>query len=171
MDAVASGLRADVVNGVADAGRAAEHERIRARDAEAEDVDQRVAGVALVEGDFAADGRNADAVAVPGDAGDDALDRAARARAFRAVQVAESQRVHQRDRSRAHREDVANDAAHTGRGALVRLDERWMVMGLDLEDGCETVADVDGARVLARSLQHARPLSRQLLRRCMRELL
>ena len=34
------------------------------REAEAEHVDQRVAGVALVEGDLAADGRDADAVAV-----------------------------------------------------------------------------------------------------------
>ena len=51
------------------------------RDAEAEHVDQRVAGVAVVERNLAADGRDADAVAVAGDAGDDAFDDAARARA------------------------------------------------------------------------------------------
>ena len=47
------------------------------RDAEAEDVDERVAGVRVVEGNLAADGRDADAVAVAGDAGDDAFDDAA----------------------------------------------------------------------------------------------
>ena len=126
------------------------HERIGARDAEAEHVDERIAGVALVERDLAADGRNADAVAVAGDAGDDAFDGPPRARAFGAVHVAEPQRVHQRDRPRAHGEDVADDAADAGRGALVRLDERRMVVRLDLEDGGEAVADVDRAR-------HSRP--------------
>ena len=53
---------------------------------EAEDVDERVAGVRLVERDLAADGRDADAVAVAGDAGDDAFDDAPRPRAVRAVE-------------------------------------------------------------------------------------
>ena len=46
VDAVAAGLGADVVDGVADAGRDALDDVRRLRDAEAEDVDQRVAGVA-----------------------------------------------------------------------------------------------------------------------------
>ena len=82
----------------------------------------------LLERDLAADGRDADAVAVAGDAGDDALDDAAGARAVRTVERPEAQRVQQRDRPRAHREDVADDAADAGRRALVRLDER--------RDGC-----------------------------------
>ena len=122
-------------------------------DAEAEHVDQRVAGVALVEADLAADGRDADAVAVAGDAGDDAGERPAHERI---VERAEAQRVEQRDRPRAHREDVADDAADAGRRALVRLDERRMVVRFDLEDGGQAVADVDRAGVLARPLQHAR---------------
>ena len=76
---------------------------------------------------------------------------------------AEAQRVQQRDRPRAHREDVADDAADAGRRALVRLDERRMVVRFDLEDRGEAVADVDRAGVLARALQHARPCRRQLL--------
>ena len=162
VDAVAAGLGADVVDRVADAGGAALHERVRVDDAEAEHVDERIAGVRIVERDLAADGRNADAVAVAGDAGDDAFDDAARPRAVGAVQRAEAQRVHQRDRPRAHREDVADDAADAGRRALVRLDERRVVVRFDLEDGGEAVADVDGAGVLARPLQHARPGRRQL---------
>src|SRR5262249_47947038 len=41
--------------------------------------------------------------------------------------------------------------------------ERRVVVALDLEDDGESVADVDGARVLTRSLEHAGPLRRQAL--------
>ena len=156
VDAVAAGLRADVVDRIADAGGAALDERVGLRDAEAEHVDERIAGVRLLERDLAADRRDADAVAVAGDAGDDAFDDAAGARAVGTVERAEAQRVQQRDRPRAHREDVADDAADAGRRALVRLDERRMVVRFDLEDRRQPVADVDGAGVLAGPLQHAR---------------
>ena len=75
VDAVAAGLRADVVHGVADALARALDDLVGPGDAEAEHVDQRIAGVALVEVDLAADRRDADAVAVAGDAGDDAFER------------------------------------------------------------------------------------------------
>ena len=132
-------------------------------DPEAEHVDERIAGVRVVERDLAADGRDADAVAVAGDAGDHAFDDAPVARAVGTVERAEAKRIHQRDRPRAHREDVADDAAHAGRGTLVRLDERRVIVRFDLEDSRQPVADVDGARVLARSLQDARTGRRQLL--------
>ena len=74
----------------------------------------------------------------------------------RVVDAAEAQRVEDGDRARAHGEDVAQDAADAGRRALERLDERRMVVALDLEDHREPVADVDRAGVLARALQHAR---------------
>ena len=80
VNAVAAGLRADVEDRIADARRAALDQRVGVGDAEAEHVDQRIAGVAIVERDLAADGRDADAVAVAGDAGDDAFDDAPRAR-------------------------------------------------------------------------------------------
>src|SRR5262249_51737003 len=67
------------------------------------------------------------------------------------------QRVEVGDGPRAHREDVAQDAADAGRRALVGLDERRMVVRLHLEDGGEPVADVDDAGVLARALDDARP--------------
>ena len=63
---------------------------------------------------------------------------------------------------RAHREDVADDAADARGRALVRLDERRMVVRFDLEDRREPVADVNGAGVLARSLQHARAGRREI---------
>ena len=79
-----------------------------------------------------------------------------------AVHFAEPQRVHQRNRPGAHREDVADDSADAGRRTLVRLDERRVIVRLDLEDGRQPVADVDRAGVFAWSLQHTRTLGRQL---------
>ena len=77
------------------------------------------------------------------------------------VERPEAQRVHERDGPRAHREDVPDDAADAGGRALVWLDERRMIVGLDLEDRGEAVADVHRARVLARALQHTRSGGRQ----------
>ena len=163
MDAVAAGLGADVVDGIADAGGVAQDERVGLRNPEAEDVDQRVARVRIVERDLAADRRDADAVAVARDAGDDAFDDPAVAGTVRPIERSEAQRVHERDRPGAHREDVADDAADARRRALVGLDERGMVVRLDLEDRGEAVADVDGAGVLAGPLQDARAGRRKLL--------
>jgi len=99
-----------------------------------------------------------DAVAVTGDAGDHAFNQAGRARR---LQRTETQRIQQRDRPRAHREDIANDAADTGRRTLVRLDERRMIVRFDLEDGGQAVADIDRAGVFPRSLENLRPAGRQ----------
>ena len=103
---------------------------------------------------------NADAVAVTADAGDHAFEDAP---VERHVRRPEPQRVQQRHGPRAHREDVADDAANAGRRALIRLDERRVVVRLDLENGRQPVADIDGAGVLARSLQHAAARGRQRL--------
>ena len=81
----------------------------------------------------------------------------------RRVERAEPQRVEHRDRTRAHREDVAQNSADAGRRALIRLDGRRMVVRLDLERDGESVADGDDAGVLARSLQHVRRFGRQRL--------
>ena len=115
------------------------------RDAEAQHVDERVAGVAGVDAELAADGRDADRVAVPADPGDDLLAEVA---AAGVVERAEAQGVHEGDRARPHREDVADDAADAGRGPLVRLDGRGMVVALDAHGDGEPVADVDDAGAL-----------------------
>src|SRR5207244_9066838 len=115
--------------------------------------DERVPRVRGVEGDLAADRGAAEAVAVPADPRDDAVDQVLR---LRIIRIAEAERVEERDGTRAHREDIAQDAADPGRGALERLDERRMVVALDLEDQGPPVADVNGARVLAGPLQHPR---------------
>ena len=118
--------------------------------ADAHRVHERVRGVGLVEGALAADVRDADAVAVVADAGDRAAEMP--------VGRAEAQAVEQRDRPRAHRDDVAEDPADAGRRALERLDRGGVVVRLGLERDGDTLAEVDHARVLARPLQH--PLRR-----------
>src|SRR3546814_20545446 len=76
---------------------------------------------------------------------------------------AEAQRVLVGDRSRAHREDVAQYAADAGRRPLVRLDVAGVVVALHLEDGCQTVANVDHAGILAGSADHLGPGARYIL--------
>ena len=77
------------------------------------------------------------------------------------VELAEAERVENRDRPGADREDVAEDAADPGRGALEGLDRARVVVGLDLEGDRVAVADVDRAGVLARTHHHSLALGRQ----------
>ena len=122
-----------------------------AQHADAERVDQRVAEVGLVEDGLAADVGQAEAVAVAADAGDDAGQHPV---GVGGVERAEAQRVHHRDRAGAHGQDVAHDAADAGRGALVGLDVRRVVVRLDLEGHRVALADVDDAGVLADAGEH-----------------
>ncbi len=114
--------------------------------ADAQSVDQRVAGVAVVEEQLAADVGQAEAVAVAADAGHHARKHA---RGVGGVGAAEAERVHDRDRAGAHGQDVADDAADPGRRALVGLDVARVVVRLDLEGDRVAVTDVDHAGVLA----------------------
>ncbi len=66
----------------------------------------------------------------------------------------EAQRIHDGDRTCAHGEDIAQNAAHAGCGALERFDKRRVVVGFDLEGTSPAVADVDNAGILAWSLHH-----------------
>src|SRR5580698_4420261 len=75
---------------------------------------------------------------------------------------AKAQRVEAGDRTRTHREHVSQDASDAGGRALIRLDVAWMVVALHLEDHRLAVADVDHAGILARPLDHPRPLGREL---------
>ena len=150
-DAVAAGAGAVQDDLVADAGRLGEVQVLVAQDADAQGVDERVAEVAGVEDRLAADVREAEAVAVAADAGHDPRQHAV---GVRLAERAEPQRVHHRDRPGAHGQDVADDAADAGRGALVRLDVRRVVVALDLERDGVPLADVDHAGVLADAGQH-----------------
>ncbi len=167
--AVAAGGRADVEDRIAHAlGRAA-GDLLVAQDAEAKDVDQRIALVALVEINLAGDGRDAEAIAVMGDAADHAREEPAvvgrcRTLAPSGADRAEAQRIDRADRPRAHGENVADDAAHAGGRALERLDGAGMVVRFDLERDGQPVADVDDPGVfLARADEDAGRLGGKVL--------
>jgi hypothetical protein len=120
VNAVAAGLRADVDHGVAGPRRLGEEEAVRAHDPDVHRVHEDVAAIRLVEGHLAADGGAAEAVAVVGDSRDHSAQQVA---LERLLEGTEAQRVQVRQGPRTHREDVAQDPAHSGCGTGVRLDE------------------------------------------------
>ena len=151
-DAVAAGRGAEQDDVVARPGRLGQDQHPLLEQADGHDVDERVALVGRVEDELAADGRDADAVAVAADAADDAVHEMA---GVRVARVAEAERVEDGDRAGAHGEDVAQDAADAGRGALVRLHRGGVVVALDLERDRQPVADADDAGVVADAGHHA----------------
>ena len=149
-DPVAAGRRAVEDDEVARAGRAGARDPVGGQEPDAHRVHEHVVAVRLVEDGLAADGRHADRVPVRADPGDGAVEARVAGR--------EAQPVEQRDRPRAHRDDVAQDPADPGRRALERLDRRRVVVALDLEADRLAVAEIEHARVLTGALQHAFPL-------------
>src|SRR6266700_3759690 len=149
MDAVLTGVGADEHKAVAGALRSSAHEPLDPHQPDTHGVDERVLLVALVEVHLPAHRRDPYAVPVTADAGHDAVEMAAGR-----GQRTKPERVEQRDRPRTHRDDVADDAADPGGGALVWLDCGRMVVRLDLEHRSPTLPDLDRAGVLARALQH-----------------
>ena len=159
MNAVASGIRADQQHDVTGSVRGGAAQPVVRHDPHAHGVDDRVSAVAGVEMDLAPDRRASEAVTVAPDAGDHAVEEVA---VVSRVERTKAKRIEDRDRSGAHGEHVAEDAAHTGGRPLVRLDRRRMIVRLDLEHNGEAVADVDRAGVLARPLQNIRTFGGQL---------
>ena len=158
-DAVAARARAEQQHDVADArGRRADQVLLLDQP-QAHRVDEAVLLVGVLEVDLAPHRGDPDRVAVVADARDRLLEQVARAGA--PLDLAEAQRVEDRDRPRADREDVAQDAADAGGGALERLDRARVVVRLDLERAREPAAERHGAGVLARAHDHARALDRQ----------
>src|ERR1017187_1392583 len=153
--AVAAGARAHVDDRVADARGLGIEDVFLAADAEREHVHQRVAVIARFEDALAAHGGHAEAVAVMGDAGNHAGEDAPVAGAgFGIVQTAEAERIEHRDRPRAHGENVAQNAARAGGGALKGFDEAGVVVRFDFESDDVAAADIDDAGVFARPLHH-----------------
>ena len=137
-------------------GRGRQGQQPLLEEADGHHVDERIARVARVEDELATDRRHADAIAVAADPAHDAVDQVAGAGVRR---IAEAQRIEDGDRPRPHREDVAQDPADAGRGALVRLDGRGVVVRLDLERDRQPVADRDDAR-RSRPARRRRPRPR-----------
>src|SRR6202008_3738948 len=70
------------------------------------------------------------------------------ARSVRTLDRPEAQRIHHGHGPRPHGENIAQNSPHPGGRALKRLDERRMIMRLDLERTCPAVTNVDDARIL-----------------------
>src|SRR5262249_35258033 len=150
MDSVSPRLCTDVEHGIADPFSAGAEHAIPPHETHRHRVHERVACVFGCETNFAPEIGNAKAVAVPADPRDHAFDEPPRARI---IGLGEPERVEDGDRTRPHREDVAQDPANSGGSALERLDERRMVVALDLEDEGEIVTDVDDTGVLPGALE------------------
>ncbi len=152
MDAVAAGLGAEIDHIVARFRRGRIVDLVGASQAHAHGIDQDVAVVTPVEVGLASHGRNADAVAIAADTGHHALDQTP---GLFVRRITEAQGVQQGHRTRTHGEDVAHNAAHTRRRALVGLDVGRVVVALHLEDAGIAVIDVDDPGVLARTADDA----------------
>src|SRR5581483_5588108 len=127
-DAVAPGRRPEQHRQVPDTFGPGQHQALFGEHAETENVHQGIGAVAGVEDDFPADGGYADRIAIAGDPGDHTFDQIAVAGD---VERAETQGVHQSDRTGPHGENVADDPADAGGRPLVGLHRRRMVVALD----------------------------------------
>ena len=143
---------------VADASRGGALEIGGLEDADTHRIDEARLLGAGIEAHFATDVGDANAVAVVTDTAHGSVQEAPRALGG---WIAKAERVENRDRAGAHREDVAQDAADTGCGALKWLNCRRVVVALDLEGHAEAVADVDNARVFAGTLEYGWPSRRK----------
>ena len=167
VDPVAARLRARIEDGIPRPGGFRAEDPVLPHEADRHHVHEDVLVVGRVEERHPADRRHADAVAVAPDAAHDAVHEVAHARSRG---IPEKERVEDRERARAHREDVAQDPAHARGRALIGLDERRVVVGLHLEDDGEAVADVHGSGILAGALQDARARRGELLQERLRGL-
>ena len=149
--AVATGPGADGHDRVAHPFGLPAHQVVEAQDPDAHDVDDRIPLVAGVEDRLSPHGRDADAVPVVTHATHDAVEQVT---GTRRIEGSEVEAVEDRDRARAHREDVPQDASRSGRRPLIGLDGRRVIVGFDLEGHAPAVARIDHARVLSGPLDH-----------------
>src|SRR5262249_30234009 len=144
VDAVAPRRGADEEEDVARLARTRPRHFIVRRDADTHGIHERAAAIRWVDIDVTADGRDAERVAVPADARDDATEEVAVAWL---IEWAEAECIENRDGTRAHRENVAHDAADTCRRPLIRLDRARMIVGFHLQGEREAVPDIHDARI------------------------
>src|SRR5579871_387823 len=113
MNAVLAGGRSQIDDRIADALSRRRCDFIHMQDADAHRIHQRISAVFRMKVDFAAYGWHSDAVAIPADARDDMLEEIAIplhdfARSLAVLDRSKPKRIEARDRTRPHREDVAD---------------------------------------------------------------
>src|SRR5258707_117079 len=130
MNAVAARLSAHVDHGIANTLRLPVKHFILLEDAQSENIHQRISDVPLFEDALTAHCGHDEAVAVMRNAGNHALQNTPVARN---VERTKAQGIHHGNGAGSHGEDVAQDAADSGRRALKRLYKTRMVVRFDLE--------------------------------------
>ncbi len=131
-----------------------------AKDAEAKGVDERISRISFIKPCFATHGGKSDAVAVVGNAGNDTRKESAVGGGIGSTifNGAEAQRIEEKNRTCAHREDVTNDATDSGGGTLERLDGAGVIVAFDFKSNGPTVPNVENTRVFLAGLdENARP--------------
>src|SRR5262245_24928537 len=113
MDTVATSARADVDHRVVDPCRAGLKDAVCTRDPQGESIDQDIAILARVKGDFTPYSWYADTIAIPANASNHAFNQIRRAWV---VNRAKTQRIKRSNGPCAHGEDIAQDATNTGCG-------------------------------------------------------
>ena len=152
-DAVTTGAGTQQNREIADAGGLSEHESLGRKNPEAQHVHQWVAGVGGIEHGFAADGGYAHRIAVTGNAADDAFGNPATARV---VERTKAKRIHQCNRTCAHGEDVAQNAADACGCTLVGLNRGGVIMRFDADRCSNAVANIDNAGIFAGTNEYPR---------------
>ena len=165
MNAVTARFGTDVDDGVTKAGRSGVKNLVLIRNANGHRVHKDVAIISGVEIGFAAYRGYAYAIAIATNAGNHALHQMLH---LGMVWPSETQCVHIRHWPRAHGEHIAQDAANARCCTLIGFDIGWMVVRFHFEDrgklaAVRTFANVDDARIFARTADHPRGLSRQFL--------
>ena len=164
MDAIAARFRANVDDGVADAGSFGVEDLILFADTEREYIDQRIRRITFFKDAFAADRRHAETISVVRDATHNTSDDTAIVRGLRRSRHrTKAQRIHYGNGPRTHRKNVAKDTADPRCSALKRFDVAGMIVRFDLKSDDPAAANANDAGILTRPLHHVLALSGKLL--------
>ena len=189
MNSVAPSFCANVNHRIADALGLGQKNVFLARNSQRQRVHERILRVARLKTNFSANRRHAKTISVVRDSTNHTIEDAAigfgyggisgsraEARHYRTVGRCRAearhyrtvlcdrpkpQRIQHRNRPRAHRKNIAQNSADTGRRALKRFDITGMIVRFDFERRDQTVANIHHAGVFARSLYHQFPARRQ----------
>ncbi len=134
----------DIDDSVADTFRCARHQFVLSRNANAHNTDEAVRLIAIIETDFTSNGRDPNAISIPTYPINDAREDVA---CLWVGRFRKAQSVNESDRSCAHRQNVADDAPDSRRRAAFRLNLRWVVMALHLEQDPKSRLDFNSTRI------------------------
>lgn len=158
MNAVTAGLCPDINHRIARAGGSRPENPVTVGKADGHGIDQNIAVVGRIKIHFAANGGDADAIAVSTNARHHTAQQVTR---FFVIRCAKPQRIQQGHRARAHGEYIAQNTADTGCRPLIGFNERGMIVAFDLENCRKAIADIHRASIFARPLDDLWSVHRQ----------